>query len=116
MNDYIHHIPGRMRVRCASIRRNPASAPALKADLERRPGVHSVEIRPLTGSLVIRYDPAKANPAALLEVLPAARGGAPVPSPLSRPDLHGAVAKAVIGVAVQAAVERSLFALAAALL
>jgi copper chaperone CopZ len=116
MNDYIHHIPGRMRVRCASIRRNPAAAPALKADLEKHPGVRSVEIRPLTGSLVIRYDPATANLAALLDVLPATRWTASGPSALGRPDLRGAVAKAVIGVAVQTAVEQSLIALAAALL
>jgi hypothetical protein len=94
--------------------RNPSYARSTKALLERQAGVRSVEIRPLTGSLVIHYDPASADPAALVALVP------PVPrkpSTLPRPaGLSDAAAKAVIGAAVQAAVERSLLALAAVLL
>jgi len=116
MTDYLHHIPGRIRVRTASLRQNPARAAELKAALERRPGVRSVEWRPLTGSLLILYDAAAADSAALLALLPTTRALPAAPTAHRHSQLGDAVAKAVITFAVKTAVEHSLTALASALL
>jgi hypothetical protein len=69
MSEYVHHVPGRLRVRCGAVRRNPAEAAAARARLLRLSGVLSVEVRTLTGSVTIHYTPGAVDPEALLAQL-----------------------------------------------
>lgn len=54
---YIHHVPGRLRIRCATLKKNPTLSAAVKTVLEAERGVTQVEVEPLTGSLKIVYHP-----------------------------------------------------------
>ncbi len=69
MSHYVHHIPGRLRVRSAAIKRNESQASAVKALLAGIPGVRSSEVNTLTGSIVVHYDPAVTSGPAVSAVL-----------------------------------------------
>lgn len=66
----IHEIPGRLRARWPMLRNLPLE---LRADLEDRiathPGVLAVELRPLTGSILVDHDPEHLGPRGALELL-----------------------------------------------
>jgi hypothetical protein len=55
---YVHHVPGRLRIRCTNLKRNPALAVSVRTALEGKPGVSQVTIEQLTGSLKVLYSPA----------------------------------------------------------
>lgn len=123
MSNYVHHIPGRVRIRVNDIKRNEARAMSLKRMIENAEGVRSVEVNSLTGSVLIRYDTASTDSASLLRRLgirhELAAAASYVPTapamPLERA-LGKAVAKAVISYAAEKAVERSVMTLLAAVL
>jgi hypothetical protein len=56
MSDYVHSIPGRLRVKSATIKKNPTAAGRIRAVLSPTPGVQQVDVNLLTGSVLIRYD------------------------------------------------------------
>jgi hypothetical protein len=127
--NYIHHIPGRMRIRCAALKGDAAAAAAARAMLATQPGVESVEANTVTGSVLIRYNTA-ADADQLVALLrehgytrAAHPANAAAPrrqsSPAANPhtaDIGRVIAKTVVSFAVEKAVERSVLALAAALL
>src|SRR6185437_10712997 len=53
----VHHIPGRLRVRLSRTQRNPHLLDQLRGFVESLEGVHSVEMNPVTGSIVVHYHP-----------------------------------------------------------
>jgi hypothetical protein len=53
---YLHHVPGRLRVRLSALERNAAAASALRSDLLAIPGVLSAVANSWTGSITIHYD------------------------------------------------------------
>jgi hypothetical protein len=67
--NYIHNIPGRLRVRTEAVRNNSAAAAAARALLAATPHVLSVETNPLTGSITVHYDPAGLSAPPLLGIL-----------------------------------------------
>lgn len=123
---YIHHVPGRLRVRSSLIRRNHSRANEAVESLRPLAGVHSAEANPLTGSLTLRYDPSVMTGDALLvrlkeggwiplgPVLPSAAATTPVAWLGS--ETSAKVAKAVAIYALEKVAERSLAALIAAVL
>jgi hypothetical protein len=56
MFEYIHNIQGRLRLRAGCLKANGALARELQIELRRIPGVRSVEINLLTGSVLILHD------------------------------------------------------------
>jgi copper chaperone CopZ len=126
VSQYIHHIPGRLRVRSAAIKRNEIRAEALKRLLAGTEGVASTEVNTLTGSVVIRYDPERASGQALADMLRdrgyltsssmAGTGGPRMALPAFGGEIGGMVARKVAAYAIETAVERSVVALVAALL
>ncbi len=54
----VHAMPGRVRLRVSKVRDNPAFAQKAQDRLARVPGVKQVEVKPLTGSVLIFYDAA----------------------------------------------------------
>jgi copper chaperone CopZ len=58
MSNYIHSIPGRLRIKSTLIKKNPAEAAKAKALLAPLPGIQNVDVNLLTGSVLVRYDPA----------------------------------------------------------
>src|SRR5689334_9221946 len=53
----LHHIPGRLRLRVAAARARPAYLHELIQTLNSVEGVRQVTPNPVTGSLIIFYDP-----------------------------------------------------------
>ncbi|SOD40583.1 HMA2 domain-containing protein [Nitrosovibrio sp. Nv4] len=56
MANYIHHVPGRLRVNTPALKKNEARARQLKFYLEGMHGVLQAETSIVTGSVVIKYD------------------------------------------------------------
>jgi copper chaperone CopZ len=57
MSDYIHNVPGRLRVRITAIRENPLIGDQIKELLTNIWGITSVSVRSTTGSVIITYEP-----------------------------------------------------------
>jgi len=56
VSQYIHHTPGRLRVRSAGLKRNSSAADRLREALENLPGVNKVDVSTVTGSVTLIYD------------------------------------------------------------
>ncbi|MCX8116445.1 MAG: hypothetical protein N3G78_00755 [Desulfobacterota bacterium] len=69
MGYYLHQVPGRLRIRTPLFKGNEKKASEAKAMIESIHGVLSTAINPVTGSLVIHYDPNVVEPETLTSVL-----------------------------------------------
>jgi cation transport ATPase len=67
--DIIHDRPGRIRLRHQTIYRNVVLANQLRAAIENLAGVLECAVWPITGSVLIRFDPGLISAAYLLQVL-----------------------------------------------
>src|SRR5215510_729948 len=52
----VHAIPGRIRLKVAQVRKNPALAREIQTRLATVHGISQVEVNPLTGSVLILYE------------------------------------------------------------
>lgn len=131
MGRYIHHIPGRIRIKCPEIRGNAERACALDAVLRNRPGVVELTVKTVTGSLLIKFEPSQTSAEELLTAVHEASFGTWQPPSLPTPThvepigsffgkrLRRAgkrVSKTVASVLLEKALERSAVALIGALL
>jgi hypothetical protein len=69
MSSYVHHVPGRLRVRTAAVKRNPQAAALARQSLSAVSGVLSAETNTLTGSVTVRYDPSTISQHGIFDVL-----------------------------------------------
>jgi hypothetical protein len=132
--EYMHDLPGRLRVRSPLFRKNSESATAVKNSLESADGVRSVTVNLLTGSVTIQYDGARTTTTAtLLDILKAHGCSISLVTPPERfvsgdripiaivrgrglPPHGPAVGRAVAGFIIEKAIERSLMAVVTAVL
>ncbi|MDA8230690.1 MAG: HAD-IC family P-type ATPase [Magnetospirillum sp.] len=70
-------VPGRVRLRIPALRRDREAARFLMRELTRAPAILSLSANPVTGSLLIYYDPFRPLPDILDDVAKAARGDMP---------------------------------------
>lgn len=56
MNCYLHHVPGRIRIKTPFIKGSAARAREIEMDLESIYGVRTARANALTGSVLINYD------------------------------------------------------------
>jgi copper chaperone CopZ len=66
---YVHHVPGRLRIKAPEFRENPSILEAARRELATLPGVSSVSPNRLTGSILVEYDPPVLTPAALVQAM-----------------------------------------------
>ncbi len=126
MPHYIHHLPGRLRIKSRQLKRNPGAISSACSLLANHHGIDAVEANSVTGSLLITYDPQQHHPDQLLAILSGAGliadGTATPPPPeedrltVTMTDVGGKIGKAVLGMLVEKAVERSALALVGAIL
>lgn len=124
MPQYVHHLPGRLRVKCPCLKGNANSTEMVKQLLGAEDGIVSCEVNPITGSVLVRYDESATNAYRLLDLLK--RGGyIGVGVDLQSQDrsleetVSGVgmmVSKAVMGALVERVVERSAVALVGTIL
>jgi hypothetical protein len=127
MTAYIHHVPGRLRVRSAQIKGNPHRAAAVQRTLLQTAGLLSAEVSTTTGSVVIHYDPHRVDSDTLLGALKDAGCAAPDANlnastgrmeSTAANELYpwGLIGKAVAGVVLEKLVEHSATALIGAII
>lgn len=69
MSTYIHHVPGRLRIKSPRLKRNAHAAEQTRDHIESLHGVHSTEVNTVTGSLLIKYDSSLVGGQTLLNTL-----------------------------------------------
>jgi hypothetical protein len=116
MGTYVHHVPGRLRVKAAGVRDGRRAAEAV-ARVRALEGTREVALNPRSGSLVVLYDSARLAPETILDALKAA-GLMEVARPVGRGgDAVGAfgtaVGKVLVGAVFGPGLQRSLIGLAA---
>jgi hypothetical protein len=52
-----HYIPGRIRIRVSKVKGNASLAEDIRQNFSAIAGIHKVEANPLTGSVLVEYDP-----------------------------------------------------------
>lgn len=70
MTYYLHSVPGRLRVKIPQLRHRPAMAAVISETLSFD-GIQDVKIKPLTGSVVVNYDPELLDQSRILQALEA---------------------------------------------
>ncbi|MEW6595446.1 MAG: HMA2 domain-containing protein [Thermodesulfobacteriota bacterium] len=121
MNCYVHQVPGRIRVKVPHLKNRHACCGKLERALQNHHGVRAATANPLTGSIVVNYDPAAINAENVLAVLKANRyfdeaWAQPVGSYTSKmaADAGAKIGKAVFGWAVGRALDANGLSLLAA--
>lgn len=69
MSLYIHHVPGRLRVRTQAFRCQPSRIEAASRQLAELDGIEEIAVNPRAGSITLRYDPSKRTQGELLGML-----------------------------------------------
>jgi copper chaperone CopZ len=111
MIQFIHQIPGRLRVRIPGLKASGSVAGKVQIALSRISGVNAADINLLTGSVVILYDDQAATLDAIIGVL-----GVWAFHTRQSEGLGGKAAKMVMSHVLEAAIERLVMASLAALL
>lgn len=65
---YIHHIPGRLRIRIPALKNNPQGIERVRSLLSVE-GIDSFTASPLTGSVTVIYAPQRLDKQRLLDIL-----------------------------------------------
>jgi copper chaperone CopZ len=123
MSYYLHELPGRLRIKIPSLKRNPFQALRLQGVLDDISGVASVSSNLVTGSIVVKFDSAIVSSREIMDVLSREgcidlgeliKGQQGVDPSLSK---AGAVAsRALLGLAIETAFEGSPLTLLAVLI
>ncbi|MCS6786418.1 MAG: hypothetical protein NZ524_05230 [Thiobacillaceae bacterium] len=117
MSPYIHHVPGRLRVKSPGLKRNPHAAQEAVRYLQQVEGVMHTEANPVTGSLLIHYDHNRVAAQTLLNSLRSLGHlppGQVPPLPLQGPGWGQQLSDRIVQKLVETALERSATALIAA--
>jgi hypothetical protein len=69
MNYYVHHTPGRVRVRIPDIKGNPKRGKRVEKLFDNVEGIDEVTLNALTGSVVVHYDTDMMGSDAVLGIL-----------------------------------------------
>jgi chromate transport protein ChrA len=69
MSHYLHHVPGRLRLKARSLKSSEDKAAEIRALCTQLPGIKAIELNTLTGSLLVRYDKASVNSTQILGLL-----------------------------------------------
>lgn len=123
MRNYVHHVPGRLRVQLPEFKARSAETVKLEGIVARKAGVTHVECRPATGSIIVHYHPGLTDTAGLLRLLcPESRvseSATVQPQVNPAPALYSGLARkllnAALWFALEKAVERALPALVSAI-
>jgi len=69
MNYYYHDTPGRLRVKSPKLKGNSTNCRMLEDFLAQKSGILSVSTNPVTGSVVVNYDPGLVSSKMIMDVL-----------------------------------------------
>ncbi len=66
---YIHALDGRLRIELVGVKGSPTRALEIESRLRRYPGIHDVSANPVTGNVLILYDPVRLAQHEVIETL-----------------------------------------------
>jgi hypothetical protein len=69
MGHYLHHVPGRLRVKTRTLKDGGERAIEARQLLENLAGVEAIELNQVTGSMLVRYDEARITSSQILGLL-----------------------------------------------
>ncbi len=69
MGFYLHETPGRLRLKIPGLKRNVVLAEELTLLLHEKQGIHLIEVNPLTGSIKVNFDESQVTSSTLLNLL-----------------------------------------------
>jgi len=103
MIQYIHHVPGRLRLSAKVFRCNAVKTQNIAAMLEAITGVTSVTTNPRAGSITIHYDPDQCTRLDLLNALErfGCSGNLPQPEKVNNDHVGALFGKALVGALAQ---------------
>lgn len=127
MVSYVHHVPGRLRIKMAGLKHNTRAAAEIERLLGEFPGILRCEASTVTGSVIVGYDPGVTDTDRIIDHLKVHAGiyvDSAVRIATAGEDALGrtlsavgeAAGKALFGFVVEKAMERSAIALIGALL
>jgi len=90
----VHALPGRVRIKVAAIKKAPEVAARIESALRQEPGVADAVANPVTGSVLVHFDPEQTTPPAFLARLES-YGLSTAPAASSLADLSNQLGKAV---------------------
>jgi copper chaperone CopZ len=96
VSPYLHALDGRIRIKTAAVKDSPAKATEVEQALRQRDGITSVKANPMTGNVLILFEPARIHQEQVLEALRGAgylSGGPSSPKPVETRSLGTAIAK-----------------------
>ena len=67
MPDYLHHVPGRLRIRSRAFRADPVLRGAMLRKLRALEGVRSVRLNEKAASVTVSYDVGSTGPEAIVD-------------------------------------------------
>ena len=111
---YLHALEGRLRIKVAGVKGSPTGASRVEAHLRPVEGILEVVANPVTGNVLVLYDPATTHQGEIVRAL-RALGCLPYQSPAaehaSQAQLLIRVARVVAQAATEAALQQALTAL-----
>ena len=69
MSHYIHHVPGRLRIRSQLLKNNHQMLEDVRKCFRGAPGIEHIKVSPVTGSALIRYNPDEIESDQILSIL-----------------------------------------------
>jgi hypothetical protein len=69
MSHYLHHVPGRLRLKARSLKGSEEKGAEIRALCTQLPGIKAIELNTLTGSLLVHYDKAAVTSTQILGLL-----------------------------------------------
>jgi hypothetical protein len=109
VSSYLHVLDGRLRIKVPEIKNAPIEALKLERTLARMAGITTVKANPKTGNVLFLFEPATFSPDDIFTLLQ--ERGYCQRSPEPSPHISQRLANFVVESAVEATIERLVFAL-----
>ena len=96
VSPYLHALDGRIRIKIVAVKDSPAKATEVEQALRQKDGITSVKANPMTGNVLILFEPALINQEQVLEAIRDAgylSGGPSSPKPVETRWVGNAIAK-----------------------
>lgn len=109
VSSYLHVLDGRLRIKIPEVKNAPIEALKLEHTFARMAGITTVKANPKTGNVLFLFESAMYSPDDILTLLQEHRYCQRSPEP--SPQISHRLASFVVGTAVEATIERLVFAL-----
>jgi cation transport ATPase len=115
-SNYVHTAEGRLRIKITGLKRSPERASGIESNLRSLEGVNHVNANPLTGNLLVLFEPEATNHDQIINHLKE-EGYLKAPQKSPKPnggEFNGAtkaISDMIIQMAVEAALKRLIFAM-----